>query len=144
MKKTLLIICVIFIIIMTILFMNLKNVQKVNLETKKFNSGYEFYKRDDLCGIDITTIINKAIDNNEKYEIPKDSSGAYIPDNEYSVNIYVTMIINNKTYPMESIKEIGMESFTVFFGEVNFKCTDIEYHEKTGRIAKMVFESIDY
>ena len=144
MKKTLVIIFVIFIIIMSILFMNLRTVQKSNLETKKFNAGYEFYNKDDLCGIDITTVINKAIDNNEKYEIQKDSSGAYIPDNEYSVNIYVTMIINNKTYPMESIKEIGMESFTEFFGEVKFKCTDIEYHEKTGRISKMIFESMEY
>lgn len=144
MKKTLAIIFVIFLIIMIVLFMNLRSVQKNNLETKKFNSTYEFYKKEDLCGIDITTVINKAIDNNEKFGILKDSSGKYIPDNENSINIYVTMIINNKTYPMESIKEIGMESFTEFFGEVKFKCSDIEYHEKTGKISKMVFESIEY
>ena len=69
MKKTLIIIFSVFIIIMSILFMNLRNVQKNNLAIQKFNSGYEFYNREDLCGIDITTIINKAIDNNEKYEI---------------------------------------------------------------------------
>lgn len=144
MKKTLIIIFVIFIIIMSILFMNLRNVQKNNLEIQKFNSGYEFYNKEDLCGIDITTIINKAIDNNEKYEIEKDSSGLYIADNEYSVNIYVTMIINEKTYPMEKIKEIGIETFTEFFGEVKFKCTDIKYHEKNGRISSMTFESVEY
>lgn len=144
MKKTLIIIFVIFIIIMSILFMNLRNVQKNNLEIQKFNSGYEFYNKEDLCGIDITTIINKAIDNNEKYEIEKDSSGLYIADNEYSVNIYVTMIINQKTYPMEKIKEIGIETFTEFFGEVKFKCTDIKYHEENGRISSMTFESVEY
>lgn len=144
MKKTLTVIFVIFVVIMSILFMNLKTIQKNNLETQKFNSGYEFYNKEDLCGIDITTIINKAIDNNEKYEIEKDSSGLYIPDGEYSVNIYITMIINKETYPMERIVEIGMESFTEFFGEVDFKCTGVEYHEKTGRVSKMTFESVEY
>jgi len=144
MKKTLIIIFVVFIIIMSILFMNLRKIQKINLETRQFNSEYEFYNKEGLCGVDITTVINKAINNNEKYAIEKDSEGIYISDEEYSVNIYVTMIINKKTYPMERIKQIGMETFTEFFGEVKFKCTDIKYHEKTGRIATMTFESVEY
>lgn len=144
MRKTLIIISAIFIIIMSILFVNLKTVQKSNLEIKKFNLTYELYNKEDLCGIDITTIINKAIDNNEKYEIEKDLNGIYIADDEYSIKIYITMIINQKTYPMEKIKEIGIQTFTEFFGEVKFKCTDIKYHEKTGRISEMVFESVEY
>lgn len=144
MKKTLFIICIVFIIIMIILFMNLKNVQKNNIEIKQFNAGYEFYNKDDLCGIDVTTVINKAIDNNEKYEIKKDSSGNYMSDDEYGIKIYIKMIINKKTYSMEEIVEVGLENFTELFGEVEFKCTDIEYHEVNGRIAKMVFETVEY
>lgn len=144
MKKTLLIICILFLIIMLILFMNLKQVQKQNRELQKFNSEYEFYNREDLCGVDITTVINKAVDNNEKYEVKKDENDYYVPNEENSIKIYIKLINNEKTYEMERIKQIGLESFVEFFGEVDFKCTDIEYHEKSGKISKMTFESLEY
>ena len=48
---------------------------------------------------------------------------------------------NNKTYDMEQIYILGTEKFIALFGDVTFKCTNIEYHSKTGRISKMVFES---
>lgn len=144
MKKTLLIICILFLIIMLILFANLKQVQRQNRELQKFNSEYEFYNREGLCGVDITTVINKAVDNNEKYEVEKDENGYYIPNEENSIKIHIKLINNEKTYEMERIKEIGLESFVEFFGEVDFKCTDIEYHEKSGKISKMTFESLEY
>lgn len=144
MKKTLLIICILFLIIMLILFTNLKQVQRQNRELQKFNAEYEFYNRDGICGVDITTVINKAIDNNEKYEVKKDENGYYIPNEENSIKIHIKLINNEKTYEMERIKQIGLESFVEFFGEVDFKCTDIEYHEKSGKISKMTFESLEY
>ena len=143
MKKNLLTIFIIFLIIMTILFMKYLSVRKENQEILKFNYGYEFYNRDNLSGLDITTVINKAIDNNERYDVQKDENGYYIED-ENSIKIEVKMIINGKTYPMERIKEIGMESFTEFFGEVNFKCTNVEYHKDTKKISNMTFESTEY
>lgn len=143
MKKTLSVICILFIVIMLVLFWNLRQVQALNREIQKFNAGYEFYNREDICGIDITTVINKAIDNNEKFEIEKDENDCYIPNEEDSINIYVTMKNNGKTYTMERIKQIGLESFAEFFGEVKFKCTKIEYHEKNGKISKMTFESLE-
>lgn len=143
MKKTLLTISLIFLIIMAILFSKFVSVRKQNLEIQKFNYGYEFYNRDKLTGLDITTVINKAIDNNERNDVQKDENGYYIED-ENSIKIEIKMIINGKTYPMERIKEIGMESFTEFFGEVNFKCTNIEYHKETNKVSKMTFESTEY
>ena len=143
MKKSLFTIFIIFIIIMLILFAKYIALKGKNAEIKKFNYGYEFYNRNNLKGLDITTLINKAIDNNEKYNVKKDDLGYYIED-ENSVKIEVKMIINGKTYPMEKIKETGLESFTEFFGEVNFKCTDIKYHQESGKISKMAFESTQY
>lgn len=142
MKKTLSVICIIFLIIMLILFWNLKQVQSKNRAIKKFNYEYEFYNREGICGVDITTVINKATDNNEKYEIAKDENGYYIQDDENSIDIEITLINNEKTYKMERIKEVGLESFVEFFGQVQFKCTKVEYHEKTGKISKMTFESL--
>lgn len=143
MKKNLLTIFIIFLMIMAILLMKYISIRKQNQEIQKFNYGYEFYNRDDLRGVDITTVINKAIDNNERYNVPKDENGYYIED-ENSIKIEIKMIINDKTYSMERIKEIGMEGFTEFFGEVNFKCTNVEYHQDTKKISKMTFESTEY
>ena len=143
MKKNLLTIFIIFLIIMTILFAKFVSLRRQNQEIQKFNYGYEFYNKDSLNGLDITTIINKAINNNEKYDVQKDENGYYIEDKN-SVEIKIKMIINGKTYPMERIKEIGMEGFTEFFGEVNFKCTGIEYHKENNKVARMTFESTEY
>lgn len=143
MKKILLTICTIFLIIMLVLFWNFRQVQAHSRSLKKFNAEYEFYNKEDLCGIDVTTVINKATDNNEKYEVKKDENGYYIPNEENSINIYVKLINNNQTYPMERIKEIGLESFVEFFGEVDFRCTKIEYHKNTGKVSSMTFESLN-
>lgn len=143
MKKTLLIICTIFLVIMCVLFLNYRQVQSKKNEIKKFNLEYEYYNtKEDLCGVDITTVINKAVNNNEKYEVQKDENGYYISNDENSVKIYITLINTSKTYEMERIKEIGLESFVAFFGEVKFKCTDMKYHSN-GKISEMTFESLE-
>lgn len=144
MKKTLVLILVILCIIVGVIFIKYNNYKMQKDEIKKFNSFYENYNKDGLNGLDITTVINKARSNNDKYEIPKDEEGLYVLDDEYSVEIYVTMIINDTTYRMERITNLGIDSFIVYFGEVGFKCTDIKYHEKTGRIASMTFEATNY
>ena len=143
MKKNLITIFIVFLVIIATLFMKYISLKKQNQEIQKFNYGYEFYNRDNLNGLDITTVINKAIDNNEKYNVKKNEAGYYIED-ENSIKIEIKMIINGKTYPMERIKEIGMKSFTEFFGEVQFKCTNVEYKKDTKKISKMTFESIEY
>ncbi len=144
MKKTVVLILVILCIIVGIIFIKFNNYKMEQDEIKKFNSFYENYNKEGLNGLDITTVINKARSNNDKYEIPKDEEGLYILDDEYSVEIYVTMIINDTTYKMERITNLGIDSFIAYFGEVGFKCTDIKYHEKTGRVASMIFEATNY
>ena len=75
MKKNLLTICIIFLVIMAILFAKFVSLRKQNLEVRKFNYGYEFYNKDKVNGLEVTTVINKAIDNNEKYGVQKDKNG---------------------------------------------------------------------
>lgn len=144
MKKSFFVICLVFIVIIIVIFMNYKTLQKQQKEVEKFNRIYEEYNTENLNGLDITTIINKAIDNNEKYELRKDENGEYISDETYSVKIYITMIINGKTYSMERINSLGMNSFIEYFGAVSFKCTDIKYHAKNGRVSEMIFEATEY
>ena len=55
------------------------------------------------------------------------------------------MIINNETYRMERLTSTDMNSsFIRLFGDISFKCTDITYHQKTGRVASMTFEATEY
>lgn len=144
MKKILAVILIVMIIIVTFFVLNYKNLQTKKQEINNFNLVYENYNKDNLNGLDITTLINKATSNNEKYSIPKDEQGLYVLDDEYSIEIYVTMIINETTYRMERIDSLGINSFVAYFGQVSFKCTDIQYHQKTGRIASMTFEAKEY
>lgn len=144
MKKSLVVILIILCIIVGIIYIKYNNYKMQKDEVKKFNSFYENYNKDNLNGLDITTLINKARSNNDKYEIPKDEEGLYQLDDKYSVEIYVKMIINDTTYRMERITNLGIDSFIAYFGEVGFKCTDIKYHKDTGRIASMTFEATNY
>lgn len=144
MKKTIAIILVILCILSICSYFYIKNIQAEKKEIEKFNAEYEYYNDDNLNGLDITTLINKATSNNEKYEIEKDEEGLYILDDEYSIEIYITMIINDTTYKMERITQLGTTAFVEYFGSVSFKCTNVEYHESTGRIASMTFEATEY
>ncbi len=144
MKKSLLIILSIVLILLVIIGINIKRAESERRQIASFNSTYEQYNKEGLNGLDITTVINKAINNNENFEIEKDEEGLYINDGQNSIQIYITMIINEKTYPMEKINALGMENFVQHFGIIDFKCTEIKYHEKTGKVATMTFEATEY
>lgn len=144
MKKTIAIVLVILCVVSICAYFYVKNIQVQKKEIAQFNSEYEYYNDENLNGLDITTLINKATSNNEKYEIEKDEEGLYILDDNYSIEIYITMIINDTTYRMERISQLGTDSFVEYFGSVGFKCTKVEYHESTGRIASMTFEATEY
>ena len=87
--------------------------------------------------------MNKAIDNNEKCKIKKDESGFYIPDKLFSTKIYITLEKEGTTYPMEKFYQVGINEFTKYFGELNFECTKINYHEN-GRVSEMFFQATNY
>jgi hypothetical protein len=119
--------------------MNYKEILVQQNQVKKYNLEFEFYNKESILGTDVTTVINKAINNNEKYNIKKDEDGMYIADDENSIKIYVHMIINDTTYPMETIEKTGLTEFTRYFGEIEFKCTDVKYHQANGKISEMTF-----
>ena len=133
-----------FCITVLIIVVNFNEYQKNQRQVSNFNREFEEYNKEDVLGVDITTLINKAISNNEKYGVQKDENGLYIDDGKNSIQIYITMIINGQTYPMENINKLGMDSFTSYFGVIKFRCTNISYHDETSKIASMTFESTQY
>lgn len=143
MKKSLIILIVILLVVAIIGGFQYKTLREEKLQIARFNLRYEEYNKDNLNGLDITTLINRAISNNEKNFVEKNEEGLYNLEDENSIEIYVKMIINNTTYRMERINNLGINSFIEYFGEISFKCIDIKYHEN-GRIASMTFEAKEY
>lgn len=144
MKKYFLIIVIIVIAFLSIFFFKYKDYQTKKREIESFNSQYEMYNKEELNGLDVITVINKATSNNEKYEIAKDENNLYILDEKYSIEIYVVLALDELTLEMEKIVSSDITNFVRYFGEIDFKCSNITYHEETGRIATMTFTAEEY
>ena len=143
MKKALIVILTIFLIIITILTINIKAKQDDEKAVKQFNQEYEKYLGQQIYGTEVTTIINKAIENNKQYNIPKDDKGMYINDNKHCIKVELNMITIEKTYQMEQLYNAGLTEFVKNFNVIAFECTSIEYHKETGKISKIVFTQLE-
>ena len=139
-KLAIFFLCIIIIVVgVSYLYLNYKaNYNNI----KKDNRQFESYENKQIYGSELTTIINKAIDNNINNDIQKDNKGKYINNDNNSINIDIKMIDVDKTYPMETIYNNGMDKFIQFYSEIEFKCTKLEYHKSTNRVKYMLFEQI--
>ena len=128
------------LIILITLFIVKQNGVK---EIKQFNDSFEQYIGKQIYGTEVTTVIGKAIKNNENYNIKKDENGFYISDDNYCIKVELNMITVEKTYQMEQLYKAGLTEFVKNFNVITFECTNIEYHNKTGRISKIVFTQLE-
>ena len=139
MKKIAIFFFIIIAIVSTIAYLylnynaNIKEAQRENLE-------FERYEEKEINGLDMTTIINKAVNKNEKNQIPKDNKGKYIDNGNNSINIDIQFLDNDTTYNMETFYNNGMQNFVYYYGEIMFKCSEIQYHNNTKKIKYMKFE----
>lgn len=114
-----------------------------NIKTiKQENAVYEEYYQKEIYGADLATVINKAINSNETNYIEKDNKGAYIENNTNSIKIDIHILDNDTTYNMETFYNNGIDKFVENYNIIQFKCTNIEYHNNTGKIKYMLFEQI--
>ena len=106
------------------------------------NAEFEEYKDKEVYGLSVATIINKVIDKNTKNKIEKDEKGNFIQNDENSIEVEIHIVENEKDYnlQMEQIYNSGVEQFVQYYGNIKFKCSKIEYHEKTGRVKYILFE----
>ena len=109
---------------------------------KRENTQFDSYYNQELNGAELATIINKAIDNNLTNNVPRDNKGKFINNNNNSINIDIKMLDVEETYNMEKLYSGGMEKFVQYYGQIQFKCTSIEYHKSTNKIKQMLFEQI--
>ncbi len=143
MKKIVCLILIAVVVIISIFFMNFKEDEIKNINVNKFNLEYEYFNKKSLNGLEVASVINMAIDNNETLNIKRNEKGFYILDDEKSIEIYINLNTED-TYKMETLYGLGMKKFVEAFGSAEFECTSIEYHESTKRIASMTFEAKEY
>ncbi len=143
MKKSFLIITAIILIIIFIVLGYIFEAQAKQNEVISYNKQYESYLGKEIYGAEIATIINKVTEQNERNNVAKDENGYYINNETNSIKIDLKMITIEKTYPMELIYKNDITSFVKNFNVILFKCTNIEYHKKTGKVSKLIFEQIE-
>ncbi len=143
MKKSLIIILIIFAIILAIIGYYVYNTRRIASLSKQINETYEAYGSAEIEATSLISIINKAIDDNEKNGVEKVENGILYEDNgKNSIIITVKFLQSDNIYRMEDIARGTSESFINAYLGANFKCTSIEYHEQTNQIKSMQFEEV--
>ncbi len=149
MKKNLLYILVIFIIVIAIILVHISDKNSKRNEIAKFNVQYEQYFGHTIYGSDVLTMINKAIDNNQENNIPRDENNYYIDDDKSSVKIELVLLSKNdeneveeKTYSMETLEKAGLSGFITNFNLTPFECSNVEYNSQK-RISKITVKQLE-
>lgn len=145
MKRIVIIFSIIAITLVLIVSMSLIQNNKNLTIIKAYNRQYEEYYKKVLYGTDVITLINKATNENIKNNIEKDEKGYFIENDLNSIKIEIKLLYNEKLiiYQMETLTKVGLEGFVQNFNLIQFKCTDIDYHEATKRVKSLTFEQIE-
>ena len=133
------IIIVIIIAVVSIIYVKYKNYKAQQNKIKENNLEYETYLNKEILGTELTTFINKAVDNNEKNKVPKDEQGNYIPNDTSSIKIEIKITDNDTLYQMETLYGGGMATFVAYYNDIHFECTKIGYNS-LGKVNYMLFE----
>lgn len=145
MKKTIIVFSIIFCCILLIVCVSLIQNNKNLINIQNENAEYEEYKEKQVFGTQVASVINKAINENLKNEVEQDENGFFIPNKTNSIQVEIKLFNEDdlKTYQMETIQKVGTNGFVKNFNLILFKCTNLEYHEQTKRVSKIVFEQIE-
>lgn len=141
MKRTIILLSIVVIIIGIVAF-NYMNYQRQYNDIKKYNLEFEQNYQKEIYGRDLTTIINKVINNNEQNNVEISQEKKYINNDINSINVEIKITDTNQIYSMEALYNGGIEKFVEYYGNIQFKCTKIEYHQKTGKVSYLYFEQI--
>ena len=141
MKKIIIFIVSVLILILSVFYIKYSNYKKIQMEIKEYNLQYEKYLDKEIDGRNLTSLINKAVDNNEKNLIQKDENGFYIEDDINSMKIEIKMIDIDLTYNMETIYNGKMENFIVLYNSILFKSEEVKYNS-IGKIKYIRFVQI--
>ena len=139
MKKVAIFFIIIILIICAIFAMYKSYKANYNI-SKKSNLSFEKYLNEEVYGSELATVINRAIDRNEKNEVEKNNKGIYQNNDTNSINIEIKMLDDDTIYQMETFYRGGIQNFINYYSNIKFKCVDIKYHSSTNQVKYMLFE----
>lgn len=139
MKKIAIFLFIIIVIVATMYYLYLNNIFNLR-SAEKENSKFELSQGQEVYGSDLATLINRAIDSNNKNEIKKDNKGKYIENDKNSIKMDIKFTDTDVTYDMETIYNGKIQEFVNYYGGIRFKCTEVQYHNSTGLIKYIKFE----
>ena len=143
MKKSLITILIVFILIVVSFFGVMINYRNSQRQALNFNRDYEQYKDKTLLGADIATLINKAMDSNNRNNVQKDKKNYYINNGSNSVRIFTQLQTGGDYYPMEKIFEHDVSQFVKNFNLQDYKCSKIIYHKRTNLVSEVYFDILE-
>lgn len=141
MKKIAIFFIIIIAIVSTVAYIYLNQIA-TNRTLQKENAQFDIKKDQEMIGQELATIMNRVLNTNEKNEIPKNNKGEFIENDENSIKMDITFTDVDVTYAIERIGQAGIASFVKNYREITFKCTEVQYHKKTGKIKYMRFEQV--
>lgn len=116
----------------------------------KFNQDYESYAKQKMYGVDVVTVINKAINNNKKYA--NALNGKYVKGaNNYYIDVQLTLLTSVASYATQYkeakdsnglIDTIQLENQEIR-GKVNGKGADKTFKLRVWLPAKTVINLLD-
>ena len=139
MKKILIFIVSIVIITISAIGVKYINYKSEQAKIKENNLEYEIYLNKQILGTELTTFINKAIDNNERFNVLKDEQGFYIKNDINSIEIEIKITDDDTIYKMETLYNGGIVDFVQYYNSIYFECTKIEYNN-LGKVCYLLFE----
>ena len=139
MKRIMILFICLVIIIISIFGVKYINYRAEKNKIKQENLEYETCLNKQILGTELTTFINKAVDNNEKNKVLKDGQGFYIQNDTNSVEIEIKITDNDSIYKMETLYNGGMVNFVDYYNSIYFECTKINYN-KVGKVGYLLFE----
>lgn len=139
MKKLIVIILCLVCIALSIFTVKYMNYKSEMAKIKESNLEFETYLNKQILGTELTTFINKAVDNNKKYNVPKDEQGFYIKNDTNSMEVEIQITDNNTIYKMETLYDGGIVNFVQYYNSIYFECTKIGYN-KLGKVSYLLFE----
>ncbi len=142
MRKILYLILIPVIIIVSIVFANYVEYAKNKSEIINLNKEFTAYENKNLQINTVVTLMNKAIQKNKENKIQQAESKKFETNDTNSIKLYLEIKSRNSIIPMEELllnDKIGIEKVEYAFSDLIFEISNIEYHEKTGQVKKIIF-----
>ncbi len=133
--------CVVIVVAFTANMYGKYKTKKSEIDNN--NLYYEDIYNKEITAGDLASIVNNAMDKNDRNGILKDEKNNYIENDTNSIKIDIKFLQSDEVYSIEPIYNNDISQFVRIYNTSKFKCTKIDYHKKTKFIKYLYFEEIN-